>query len=104
MYIYISSWYQCVIPGQKGLQGEKVEFGLTVRDGSFGVCFLWVGEGEWIECDGRAGLPEVTGDCRDAAPGTTGRIETPDGSDGILAEGITVRVALAGGLCLPTGG
>ena len=43
-----------------------------------------------------AGRPEVTGD-EILEPGTTGRMETPEGREGILA-------VEAGGLCLPTGG
>ena len=55
--------------------------------------------------DVRAGLPDVTGDMRDTAPGVTGLMDTPDGSEGMfLAVLVGGGGCAGGGLCLPTGG
>ena len=73
--------------------------GREVRAGG-GVGFLMLaGRG------GGAGRPEGTGEARGPAPGATGRMETPEGSEGSLAVLVLVLAgAGAGGLCLPTGG
>lgn len=79
-----------VTPGQKGEQGVKLDTtGRMVLEGGCEAVFL-------ILAGAGAGRPEVTGD-EILEPGTTGRMETPEGREGILA-------VEAGGLCLPTGG
>ena len=92
-------------PGQNGEQGVKLDTtGRMVLDGGCEDVFLTLACWWWTGFDVGAGRPEVTGDILE--PGTTGRMETPEGRDGILAvlEVLVVCGLEAGGLCLPTGG
>lgn len=113
-----------MLPGQNGEQGVKfVKSGLWAARG---VCWgaglglmltfcLWTLAATPPELrEEGAGRPEVTGEGRDPAPGATGRMETPEGSEGScclpadaccccwglgLVEGLEPA-----GLCFPTGG